>query len=81
MESTNLKDILSYIVENLVEDPSAISIEAVEQDDTITFQLKVAESDMGKVIGRQGRIAKEIRTIRKSAGLKEQKKVLVDILD
>ena len=43
MESTNLKDILSYIVENLVEDPSAISIEAVEQDDTITFQLKVAE--------------------------------------
>ncbi|MDD6315413.1 MAG: KH domain-containing protein [Clostridia bacterium] len=81
MESTNLKDILSYIVENLVEDPSAISIEAVEQDDTITFQLKVAESDMGKVIGRQGRIAKEIRTILKSAGLKEHKKVLVDILD
>ena len=81
MESTNLKDILSYIVENLVEDPSAISIEAVEQDDTITFQLKVAESDMGKVIGRQGRIAKEIRTILKSAGLKEHKNVLVDILD
>ncbi len=81
MESANLKDILSYIVENLVEDPSAISIEAVEQDDTITFQLKVAESDMGKVIGRQGRIAKEIRTILKSAGLKEHKKVLVDILD
>ncbi|MGM9638063.1 MAG: KH domain-containing protein [Butyricicoccaceae bacterium] len=76
-----MKDILSYIVENLVEDPSAISIEAVEQDDTITFQLKVAESDMGKVIGRQGRIAKEIRTILKSAGLKEHKKVLVDILD
>ena len=81
MESANLKDILSYIVENLVEDLSAISIEAVEQDDTITFQLKVAESDMGKVIGRQGRIAKEIRTILKSAGLKEHKKVLVDILD
>lgn len=81
MESANLKDILSYIVENLVEEPAAISIETVEADDTITFQLKVAESDMGKVIGRQGRIAKEIRTILKSAGLKAHKKVLVDILD
>ncbi|MEA4920232.1 MAG: KH domain-containing protein [Clostridiaceae bacterium] len=81
MESINLKDILSYIVENLVENPSQISIAEVEQEDTITLQLKVAESDMGKVIGRQGRIAKEIRTIIKSAGLKGHKKVLVDILD
>lgn len=81
MESINLKEILSYIVENLVENPSEISIEVVELEDTITLQLKVAESDMGKVIGRQGRIAKEIRTIIKSAGLKEHKKVLVDILD
>ncbi|MBQ1271279.1 MAG: KH domain-containing protein [Clostridia bacterium] len=81
MESTNLKEILSYIVENLVENPSAISIETVEKEDTITLQLKVAESDMGKVIGRQGRIAKEIRTIIKAAGLKDHKKVLVDILD
>ena len=81
MESTNLKEILSYIVENLVENPSAISIETVEKEDTITLQLKVAESDMGKVIGRQGRIAKEIRTIIKAAGLMYHKKVLVDILD
>lgn len=80
MESTNLKDILSYIVENLVEDPSAISIEAVEQDDTITFQLKVAESDMGKVIGRQGRIAKEIRTIIKSVAQRKGQRVNVEII-
>ena len=80
MESTNLKEILSYIVENLVETPSEISIQQVEQDDTITLQLKVAEADMGKVIGRQGRIAKEIRTILQASGLKEHKKVLVDIL-
>ena len=74
MESINLKDILSYIVENLVENPSDISIETVEKEDTITLQLKVAESDMGKVIGRQGRIAKEIRAILKAAGLKEHTK-------
>ena len=81
MESINLKDILSYIVENLVENPADISIETVEKEDTITLQLKVAESDLGKGIGRQGRIAKEIRAILKAAGLKEHKKVLVDILD
>ncbi len=81
MESMNLKDILSYIVENLVENPSEVSIEEVENDDTVTLQLKVAEADMGKVIGRQGRIAKEIRSVLKAAGLKDRKKVLVDILD
>ncbi len=81
MESTNLKEILSYIVGSLVEDPSGVVIEMIEQEDTITLQLKVSESDMGKVIGRQGRIAKEIRTILKAAGLKDHRKVLVDILD
>lgn len=81
MESINLKDILSYIVENLVENPSDISIETVEKEDTITLQLKVAESDMGKVIGRQGRIAKEIRVLVKNAGMRENKRILVDILD
>ena len=81
MESMNLKDILSYIVQNLVENPSEVSIEEVENDDTVTLQLKVAEADMGKVIGRQGRIAKEIRSVLKAAGLKDRKKVLVDILD
>ena len=81
MESMNLKDILSYIVENLVENPSEVSIEEVENDDTVTLQLKVAEADMGKVIGKQGRIAKEIRSVLKAAGLKDRKKVLVDILD
>ena len=81
MESMNLKDILSYIVENLVENPSEVSIEEVENDDTVTLQLKVAEADMGKVIGRQGRIAKEIRSVLKAAGLKDRKKLLVDILD
>ena len=80
MESTNLKEILSYIVENLVETPSEISIQQVEQDDTITLQLKVAEADMGKVIGKQGRIAKAIRAVVKAAASKEDRKIVVDIL-
>ncbi len=81
MDNLNLKEILSYIVENLVEHPDQIVITEVETSDSITLQLKVADGDMGKVIGRQGRIAKEIRTVIKTAGQKEQKKILVDILD
>ena len=81
MELNCVKEMLAYIVENLVEHPEEIVIEQVENHDTVVFQLKVAPSDMGKVIGRQGRIAKEIRAILKAAGLKEHKKVLVDILD
>ena len=72
---------LAYIVENLVEHPEEIVIEQVENHDTVVFQLKVAPSDMGKVIGRQGRIAKEIRVLVKNAGMRENKRILVDILD
>jgi len=81
MEGTNLKEILSYSVENLVEFPDQIVITEVETAETYTLQLRVAESDMGKVIGRQGRIAKEIRAIVKGAGSKSPKKIMVDILD
>lgn len=81
MDTVNVKELLSYIVSHLVSDPDAVRIEAVEAGDTITLQLRVAPDDMGKVIGRQGRIAKEIRALIKSAGQREDQKVLVDILD
>lgn len=81
METVNVKEMLTYIVEHLVEHPEEISITQLENNDTITFQLKVAASDMGKVIGRQGRIAKEIRVLVKNAGMRENKRILVDILD
>ena len=57
MELNCVKEMLAYIVENLVEHPEEIVIQQVENHDTVVFQLKVAPSDMGKVIGRQGRIA------------------------
>lgn len=81
METVNVKELLSYIVSHLVSDQDAVRIETVEAGDTVTLQLRVAPDDMGKVIGRQGRIAKEIRTLIKSAGQREDKKIMVDILD
>ena len=77
----DMKELLTYIVANLVSDPDAISIEVSVQGDEVTYSLRVAPEDMGRVIGRHGRIAKEIRTLMKAAGNRENKKVTVDICD
>ena len=76
-----MKELLTYIVENLVSDPAAIAITEEIDGDNITYSLRVAQGDMGRVIGRHGRIAKEIRTLMKAAGNRENKRVTVDILD
>ena len=57
-----MKDLLLYIARNLVENPDAVSVKEIQGDQELTLELHVAPDDMGKVIGRQGRIAKEIRT-------------------
>ena len=77
----DMKELLTYIVANLVSDPDAISIEESVEGDEVTYSLRVAPEDMGRVIGRHGRIAKEIRTLMKAAGNRENKKVSVDICD
>ena len=74
-----MKELLTYIVENLVSDPAAIAITEEIDGDNITYSLRVAPGDMGRVIGRHGRIAKEIRTLMKAAGNRENKRVTVDI--
>ncbi len=76
-----MKELLTYIVANLVTVPDAISIEEKENGDEIIFELRVATEDMGRIIGRHGRIAKEIRTLMKAAGNRENKKVSVEICD
>ncbi len=77
-----MKDLLLFIVQSLVDDPGSVNItEIADSDDSITFEIRVAEGDMGKVIGKQGRIAKAIRAVMKSAANKEHKKVTVDIKD
>jgi uncharacterized protein len=76
-----MKDSLETIITSLVNDPSSVSINEVDGEKAIIFEVKVAESDMGKVIGREGRIAKAIRTIMKSLAAKEGKKVNVEFID
>ena len=81
MEIAGINEMLTYIVGNLVEKPEEIQVNVLETGNSITLQLRVAAEDMGRVIGRQGRIAKEIRTLLKSAGQQAGKRVDVSILD
>ena len=76
-----MEEILKLVVENLVENKEAVSIEKVEEDEKVILKVKVDSSEMGRVIGRQGKIAHSIRTLIKSIGAKEQKKVDVEFVD
>ncbi|MBR5390751.1 MAG: KH domain-containing protein [Clostridia bacterium] len=81
MDTAGIKEMLTYLVGNLVEKPEEIRINTLENGNSVTLQLRVAAEDMGRVIGRQGRIAKEIRTLIKTMGLRDDVRVMVDILD
>lgn len=76
-----MKDVLELIIASLVNNKEEISIEETSNEKSIDFKVKVAEGDMGKVIGKQGRIAKAIRTVMKSVAAKENKKVSVDFIE
>ena len=76
-----MKELLVYIAQHLVDNPDQVSVEAVMSGDTMNLQLRVAQEDMGKVIGRQGRIAKEIRTLIRSVAQRSGKRVSVEIVD
>ena len=74
-----MKDLVEIIAKSLVDHPEQISVTETEEDGIIKIDLTVAPEDMGKVIGKQGRIAKSIRTVVKAAASKGDKKVVVDI--
>ena len=76
-----MKELLTYVARNLVEHPEAVSVTETQRDGEVVLELKVAPSDMGKVIGRQGRIAKEIRTLMRSVAQRQGTKVSVEIVD
>ena len=76
-----MKDLLTYIAQNLVEHPQAVDVQETETDGNVVLELRVDPSDMGKVIGRQGRIAKEIRTLMRSVAQRQGKTVSVEIRD
>ena len=75
-----MKDLVEVIAKALVDDPDAVQVTQTEDNDTITVELKVGEGDMGKVIGKSGRIAKAIRTVVKAASSKTDKRVNVEIV-
>lgn len=74
-------ELVKYIARSLVENPDAVDVREVESEEGITIELRVAEDDMGKVIGKQGRIAKAIRTVVKAASAKGEKPVFVEIVE
>lgn len=76
-----MKELLLYMAKNLVDNPDAVSVNEYVEDDATVLELHVASEDMGKVIGRQGRIAKEIRTIIKSVAQRTGQRVNVEIVD
>ena len=76
-----MKELVEVIAKALVDDPESVVVNEREEKKTTVREVKVAEADMGKVIGKQGRIAKAIRSVVKAAAAKEDKKVIVDIMD
>ncbi|HNC14352.1 MAG TPA: KH domain-containing protein [Solirubrobacterales bacterium] len=76
-----MQEMLLYITRALVEDPDAVEVEELEEDGDLIFEITVGEDDLGRVIGRGGRVANAIRTIAKAAAVREERRVLVDILD
>lgn len=76
-----MKELLTYVAQNLVEHPEQVSVTESEGDGETILELRVAPEDMGKVIGRQGRIAKEIRTVVRSYAQRTGVKASVDIVD
>lgn len=76
-----MDELVRYIAKSLVEKPEAVAVTTLEREDECVIQLRVDPSDMGKVIGKQGRIAKAIRTVVKAASAKGEKTYLVDILE
>jgi len=75
-----MKDLVEFIARSLVDNPDAVNVTEIEGERSIILELRVAPDDMGKVIGKQGKIAKAIRTITKATAAKEGKRVVIEIL-
>ena len=74
-------ELLEYLARQLVDEPDAVRVEEIDDDEDLVLRLHVAEGDVGKVIGRQGRIARALRTVVRAAAVREQRRVLVEIAD
>jgi predicted RNA-binding protein YlqC (UPF0109 family) len=75
------KELVEYMAKSLVDDPSGVTVNIIEGEKSTILELKVADNDIGKVIGKHGRIAKAMRTILSAAATKKEKRVVLEILD
>jgi predicted RNA-binding protein YlqC (UPF0109 family) len=75
-----MEELVRIIAKSLVDEPDSVDVKTVDDGDEITIELRVSDNDMGKVIGKQGRIAKAIRTVVKAVATRENKRVSVEIL-
>ena len=76
-----MSELLEYLAKQLVDEPDAVRVERVDEDDTVVLRLHVADDDLGKVIGRQGRIARALRTIVRAGSVRERRRVQLEIVD
>jgi predicted RNA-binding protein YlqC (UPF0109 family) len=78
---TDMKELLEYLAKALVDHPEDVTVTATENESTVVLELNVARDDLGKVIGKQGRIARALRTIVKASAVKNGKRAIVEIVD
>lgn len=76
-----MKEILEIMIKSLVEDKDSVSIDEVAQNSEIKYEVRVNEKDMGRVIGKRGKIAQSIRTVMKAIAVKENKKISIEFID
>ena len=76
-----MTELLEFLTKALVEDPGAVKVEEFEEDGDLVYEITVAEEDLGRVIGKGGRVANALRTVAKAAAVKQERRVIVDILD
>lgn len=76
-----MKELLEYLTCALVEDPGAVEVDEFEEDDDLIYEISVADDDLGRVIGKGGRVANALRSVAKAAAVREERRVIVDILD
>jgi hypothetical protein len=76
-----MEELLVWIARGLVDDPDAVRVERIDEGDVVVLRLHVAEGDVGKVIGRHGRVARALRTLVRSAGVRSDRRLMLEIAD
>ena len=76
-----MRELLEFLARALVEDPDAVEVEEFEENGDLVYEISVADDDLGRVIGKGGRVANALRSVAKAAAVKQERRVIVDILD